>query len=160
MKPGHYALPRVRQVKLQTVTSKYAPLSASVRTGNIPFALGVLPSRSICHTKPEQSLATDVVYCTCEERAQLEHSLPYHLLAPPFLLHRFCKRDIYHYHYVLSGKDKAISVTAHGSPYGCETSRLSHFIDNRLRDGGEDDSLMRRPPFPPPPPPGRFLLRV
>jgi hypothetical protein len=30
-----------------------------------------------------------------------------------------------------------------------ETSRLPHFLDSRLRDGGEVVSLMRRPPFTP-----------
>jgi hypothetical protein len=44
---------------------------------------------------------------------------------------------------------KAISVTGRGSPWGCETSRLPHFLDNRLIDGGEFVSLTRRPPFTP-----------
>jgi hypothetical protein len=32
-------------------------------------------------------------------------------------------------------------------PTGCETTRLPHFLDNRLTDGGEVVSLTRRPPF-------------
>jgi hypothetical protein len=32
---------------------------------------------------------------------------------------------------------------------GCGTSRLPHFPDNRLTDGGEVVSLTRRPPFTP-----------
>jgi hypothetical protein len=32
-----------------------------------------------------------------------------------------------------------------GGLQGCETSRLSHFLDNRLRDGVEVVSLTRRP---------------
>jgi hypothetical protein len=32
-------------------------------------------------------------------------------------------------------------------PQGCETTRLPHFLDNRLTDGGEVVSLTRRPPF-------------
>jgi hypothetical protein len=40
---------------------------------------------------------------------------------------------------------KAISVTGRGGPYGCETSRFSHFLDNFLTDGGEVVSLTRRP---------------
>jgi hypothetical protein len=34
--------------------------------------------------------------------------------------------------------------------YPCNTSsRLTHFLDNRLTDGGEAVGLMRRPPFIP-----------
>jgi hypothetical protein len=40
-------------------------------------------------------------------------------------------------------------VTDRGGKLGCETSRLPHFLDNRLRDGGEIISLTRRPPFTP-----------
>jgi hypothetical protein len=34
-----------------------------------------------------------------------------------------------------------------GGPKSCATSRLPHFLDNRLTDGGEVVSLSRRPPF-------------
>jgi hypothetical protein len=44
---------------------------------------------------------------------------------------------------------KAVPVTGRGGPYGCETSRLPHFLDNQLTDGGEVVSLTR---------PGRPLL--
>jgi hypothetical protein len=44
---------------------------------------------------------------------------------------------------------KAIPVTGRGGPEGCETSRLPHFIDNRLTDGDEVVSPKRRPPFTP-----------
>jgi hypothetical protein len=44
---------------------------------------------------------------------------------------------------------KAIPVTDRGGPYGCETSSLPHFLDNRLTDGGEVVSSTRRPPFTP-----------
>jgi hypothetical protein len=47
-------------------------------------------------------------------------------------------------------KRKAIPVTGRGGPYGCETSRLPHFIDNRFADVGEIASLTRRMPFYPP----------
>jgi hypothetical protein len=42
-------------------------------------------------------------------------------------------------------KCQAIPVTSHGSPQGCGTSRLPHFLHNRLTDGGEVVSLTRRP---------------
>jgi hypothetical protein len=35
------------------------------------------------------------------------------------------------------GRGKAIPVTGRGGPQGYETSRLPHFLDNRLADGGE-----------------------
>jgi hypothetical protein len=38
-----------------------------------------------------------------------------------------------------------LPVTGRGGPWGCETSRLSHCLDNRLTDGGEVVCLMRRP---------------
>jgi hypothetical protein len=40
---------------------------------------------------------------------------------------------------------KATPVTGHGGPYSCETSRLSHFLENRLTDGGDVVSLTVRP---------------
>jgi hypothetical protein len=39
-----------------------------------------------------------------------------------------------------------LSVTGRGGPQGSETSRLPHFLDNRLTDGGEIVSLKRRQP--------------
>jgi hypothetical protein len=41
-----------------------------------------------------------------------------------------------------------IHVKDHGGPYGCETSRFPHLLDNRLTDGGEV-SLTCRSPFTP-----------
>jgi hypothetical protein len=46
-------------------------------------------------------------------------------------------------------KDKAIPITGRGGPWGCERSRLPHFLENRLTDGGEVVSLTRLPPFTP-----------
>jgi hypothetical protein len=40
---------------------------------------------------------------------------------------------------------KVIPVTDRGGPYVCKTSRLPHFLDNRLTDGGDVLSLTRRP---------------
>jgi hypothetical protein len=42
---------------------------------------------------------------------------------------------------------KVIPLTGRGGSYGCETSRLPHFPDNRLTDDGEVVSLTRRTPF-------------
>jgi hypothetical protein len=46
-------------------------------------------------------------------------------------------------------KGKSILVTGRGGPYGCETSRFPHFLDNRLTECGEVVSLKCRPPFTP-----------
>jgi hypothetical protein len=44
---------------------------------------------------------------------------------------------------------------------GCETSRLPHFLDNRLTDGGEVVSLAHRPRYTPQEDPWySFLLEV
>jgi hypothetical protein len=53
-------------------------------------------------------------------------------------------------------KSKAIHVTVRGDPYGCETSRLPHFLDNRLTDGVELSALHVGHPLPP----GRFLVLI
>jgi hypothetical protein len=42
-------------------------------------------------------------------------------------------------------KDEAIPVTGREGPCSCETSRLAHYLDNRLTDGGEVVSLTLRP---------------
>jgi hypothetical protein len=54
----------------------------------------------------------------------------------PFILHTYIK-------------GKAIPLTDHGGPQGCETSRLPHFLDNWLTDGGGVVSLKRWPLFTP-----------
>jgi hypothetical protein len=46
-------------------------------------------------------------------------------------------------------KGKVIPVTGCGGPYNCETSRLPHFLDNRLTDLGEVFSLTCQPTFTP-----------
>jgi hypothetical protein len=75
--------------------------------------------------------------CTCEAC----HS-PVNLLVSQFhiVFEKFSKHNI---------KGKAIPVTGREGPWGCETSRLSHFLDNWLTDGGEVVSLTCRPPFTP-----------
>jgi hypothetical protein len=45
---------------------------------------------------------------------------------------------------VLDKKGNAIPVRSCGGPYGCETSRLPHFLDNRLTDGSEVVNLTRQ----------------
>jgi hypothetical protein len=42
-------------------------------------------------------------------------------------------------------KRKAIFVIRRGGPKDCETSRLPHFLDNWLTDGGEVVTLTRQP---------------
>jgi hypothetical protein len=37
------------------------------------------------------------------------------------------------------------TITREAIPVGRATSRLAHFLDNRLTDGGEDIGLRRRP---------------
>jgi hypothetical protein len=49
----------------------------------------------------------------------------------------------------IKDKDKAIPVTGREGPEGCETSRLPHFLNSRLTDGGEVVSPTRQPPFTP-----------
>jgi hypothetical protein len=44
-------------------------------------------------------------------------------------------------------KGKDIHVTGRGGPLGCERSRLQHYLDKRLTDGGKVVSPMRWPPF-------------
>jgi hypothetical protein len=39
-------------------------------------------------------------------------------------------------------RGKAVPVTGHEGPQGCETLRVPHYLDNRPTDG-----LTRRPPF-------------
>jgi hypothetical protein len=53
-------------------------------------------------------------------------------------------------------KGKAVPVTGHEGPQGCERSRLTHILESWLIDGGEVVSLTRRPPFAP----RKFLLLI
>jgi hypothetical protein len=46
-------------------------------------------------------------------------------------------------------RGKAIPVTGREGPWGCETSKLPHFLDNQLIDGGVVVCLMRQPLFTP-----------
>jgi hypothetical protein len=55
-----------------------------------------------------------------------------------------------------TGKGKAILVTGSGGPYGYETSRLPHVLDNLLIDGCAVVSLMHRSPLHT----GRFLVLI
>jgi hypothetical protein len=52
-------------------------------------------------------------------------------------------------HNFLVSNIKAIRATGREGPYGCETPRLPHFLDNRLTDGVQVVSLTRRPTFTP-----------
>jgi hypothetical protein len=48
-------------------------------------------------------------------------------------------------------ESKAIPVTGRGGSEGYETSKLSHFLHNRLTDDSQIVSLTRQPPITPPP---------
>jgi hypothetical protein len=48
-----------------------------------------------------------------------------------------------------SKKCKASTVTGYGGLQGSEMSRVPHFLDNRLADGGEVVNLTRRPLYIP-----------
>jgi hypothetical protein len=52
-----------------------------------------------------------------------------------------------------NGKGKDIPVTGRGGPWGCERSRLPHYLDKWLTDGGKVVSPTRPPHFTP-----RFLF--
>jgi hypothetical protein len=52
---------------------------------------------------------------------------------------------------VIDMKVKDNPVTDRGDPQGFETSRLPHFLENRLKDGVEIVSLRAGRPLPPPP---------
>jgi hypothetical protein len=49
-------------------------------------------------------------------------------------------------------EDKYMPVIDCGGPWDFETSRLPHFVENRLKDGCEVVSLTRWLPFTTPPP--------
>jgi hypothetical protein len=70
------------------------------------------------------------------------------LYVPAICGSSICSEDSYRllssFAKMLLSKSKAIPVTGRGGPQGSETSRLPHFLDNRLTDGGEVVSLMRR----------------
>jgi hypothetical protein len=51
--------------------------------------------------------------------------------------------------YVQKVKSKAIHITGRGGLRCCQTSRISHSVDNRLTDGGEVVSLTCRLRFTP-----------
>jgi hypothetical protein len=56
-------------------------------------------------------------------------------------------------------KGKTTPVTGCGGLYGCETSTIPHFLDNRLTHGGNALNLTCRPPFNSPSP-GKFLVLI
>jgi hypothetical protein len=60
----------------------------------------------------------------------------------------YCLSQVYNFKFrfkIVHVKGKAISVICHGDAQGCETSRLPHFLDNRLSDGGGVVRFIRRP---------------
>jgi hypothetical protein len=57
--------------------------------------------------------------------------------------------DLNYCDFYMSIRGKVPPVTGRGGPNDCETSRLPHFLDNRLTDGSEVFSLKRQPAFAP-----------
>jgi hypothetical protein len=45
-------------------------------------------------------------------------------------------------------KGKAMPITGHGGPYGCETLRLPHFLDSQLTDGEVSLTCWPAAPYP------------
>jgi hypothetical protein len=62
---------------------------------------------------------------------------------------RYSKPPPHGKYFTIDKKGKAIPVTVHGGPQGCDTSKFPHFLDNRLTDGGEVVSLTRLLHFTP-----------
>jgi hypothetical protein len=63
--------------------------------------------------------------------------------SPEYLWQNLLLKDRYDLH-----TGEAISVTGCGGPYNNEVTRLPHFLDNQLTDGGEVVSLTHQLPFP------------
>jgi hypothetical protein len=65
---------------------------------------------------------------------------------PMWSQNHWCRRRL-----LLTGKvkGKAIPVTGRGGSCSCETSRLPHFLNDRLTDNGDVVSLTRRPSLTP-----------
>jgi hypothetical protein len=57
---------------------------------------------------------------------------------------KFCKKK----------NDKSIIIIGRVSPWGCEMSKLPHFVGNLFTDGGKMSSLRRQPPS------GRFPVLI
>jgi hypothetical protein len=53
------------------------------------------------------------------------------------LLNYILRKAVVQLHNNVKEKGEAIPVTGRGGPYGCETSRLPHFLYNEFRHGGE-----------------------
>jgi hypothetical protein len=74
------------------------------------------------------------------------HTFERHFFKAPFcisnyiqvsFLHVNNKKLIIKFDIYLCWRGKAIIITGHGGLQGSETSRISHCLDNRLKDGGE-----------------------
>jgi hypothetical protein len=67
-------------------------------------------------------------------------SIPYLIILLSYQIHRTLW---------VPAKSKAIPVTGHEGPQGCEMSRLPHLLDNQLTEGSKVVSLTCRPPITP-----------
>jgi hypothetical protein len=75
--------------------------------------------------------------------------------APPSPEYKFRISPLNQISFSRKKKPKAIPVTGSGDTYGCETSRLPHFLDNQLTYGGEAVNLTAALYTP-----GRFLVLI
>jgi hypothetical protein len=107
-------------------------------------------SRPYRHTelkmKARRSLATTQKNCQLEN---VERCSYVKLLDTPTRTQVPVPGAVFLYAVVLWVCNKAISVRGREGPYGSETLRVQHYLDNRLIDGGKVVTLTRRPRFTP-----------
>jgi hypothetical protein len=70
--------------------------------------------------------------------------MTFFVVTPDIHIYQLVKKFAIYYR-----KVKLSLLTGHGGPKGYETSRLAHFLESRLTDGGKPVSLTRRPLFTP-----------
>jgi hypothetical protein len=108
--------------------------SHNIQTMYMYFTLGVSAS---CHLESQCSTTTSaIIYQTYKATVQVFTAVK----TSEIFRHKLCIQW-------QKIKGNAIPLTGHEGALYCETSRLPHFLDNRLTDGGEIVCLTLRPPF-------------